>query len=60
MNVTSGDYAPGIDEFEHANLLAAPSVKVKAPRVAAAPINMECRLVQIIPVGNLPSNLVSL
>ena len=58
MNVTSGDYAPGIDEFEQANLVAAPSLKVKAPRVAAAPINMECRLVQIIPVGNLPSNLV--
>jgi len=39
-------------------LLAATSVKVRAPRVALAPINMECRVVQIIPVGNLPSNLV--
>jgi flavin reductase (DIM6/NTAB) family NADH-FMN oxidoreductase RutF len=58
MNVTSGDYAPGVDEFTQANLLAAPSVKVKAPRVALAPINMECRVVQIIPIGNLPSNLV--
>ena len=58
MNVTSGDYAPEVDEFEQASLLAAPSVKVRAPRVAAAPINMECRVVQIIPVGNLPSNLV--
>ena len=58
MNVTSGDYAPDIDEFEQASLLAAPSVKVRAPRVALAPINMECRVVQIIPVGNLPSNLV--
>src|SRR5262249_655245 len=27
-------------------------------RVAAAPINMECRVVQIIPIGNGPSNLV--
>jgi flavin reductase (DIM6/NTAB) family NADH-FMN oxidoreductase RutF len=58
MNVTSGDYAPEVDEFTQANLLAAPSVKVKAPRVALAPINMECRVVQIIPIGNLPSNLV--
>jgi flavin reductase (DIM6/NTAB) family NADH-FMN oxidoreductase RutF len=58
MNVTSGDYAPEVDEFVQANLAAAPSLKVKAPRVAAAPINMECRLVQIIPIGNLPSNLV--
>jgi len=58
MNVTSGDYAPEVDEFAQASLASAPSVKVKAPRVAAAPINMECRLVQIIPIGNAPSNLV--
>jgi flavin reductase (DIM6/NTAB) family NADH-FMN oxidoreductase RutF len=58
MNVTSGDYAPEIDEFTQANLVSAPSVKVKAPRVAAAPINMECRVVQIMPIGNAPSNLV--
>jgi flavin reductase (DIM6/NTAB) family NADH-FMN oxidoreductase RutF len=47
-----------IDEFTQANLPSAPSLKVKAPRVATAPINMECRVVQIIPIGNLPSNLV--
>jgi len=58
MNVTSGDYAPDVDEFVQAGLEVAPSLKVKAPRVTAAPINMECRVVQIIPVGNLPSNLV--
>jgi flavin reductase (DIM6/NTAB) family NADH-FMN oxidoreductase RutF len=58
MNVTSGDYGPDVDEFVQAGLEVAPSLKVKAPRVAAAPINMECRVVQIIPVGNLPSNLV--
>jgi flavin reductase (DIM6/NTAB) family NADH-FMN oxidoreductase RutF len=58
MNVTSGDYSPDVDEFVQAGLEVAPSLKVKAPRVAAAPINMECRVVQIIPVGNAPSNLV--
>jgi flavin reductase (DIM6/NTAB) family NADH-FMN oxidoreductase RutF len=58
MNVTSGDYPPEVDEFAQAGLATAPSVKVKAPRVAAAPINMECHLQQIIPIGNLPSNLV--
>ena len=55
MNVTSGDYPPEVDEFAQAGLLTASSVKVKAPRVAAAPINMECHLQQIIPIGNLPS-----
>ena len=58
MNVTSGDYPPEVDEFAQAGLAAAPSAQVKAPRVAAAPINMECRVVQILPVGNLPHYLV--
>jgi flavin reductase (DIM6/NTAB) family NADH-FMN oxidoreductase RutF len=58
MNVTSGDYAADVDEFEKAGLQAAPSVRVRAPRVAAAPVSMECRLAQIIPVGNLPHHLI--
>jgi len=58
MNVTSGDYPPEVDEFAQAGLVTAPSVKVKAPRVAAAPINMECHLQQIVPIGNRPSHLV--
>jgi flavin reductase (DIM6/NTAB) family NADH-FMN oxidoreductase RutF len=58
MNVTSGDYPPEVDEFTQAGLVAAGSVKVKAPRVAAAPIAMECRLARVIPVGNLPHHLV--
>jgi flavin reductase (DIM6/NTAB) family NADH-FMN oxidoreductase RutF len=33
-------------------------VKVKAPRVAEAPINLECRVVQILPVGHGPHSLV--
>jgi flavin reductase (DIM6/NTAB) family NADH-FMN oxidoreductase RutF len=58
MNFTSGDYAPEVDEFALTGLTAAPSVKVKAPRVAEAPINMECRVVQILPVGRGPQSLV--
>jgi flavin reductase (DIM6/NTAB) family NADH-FMN oxidoreductase RutF len=58
MNVTSGDYAADVDEFAKAGLAAAPSAKVKAPRVAAAPVSMECRLARIIPVGNLPHHLI--
>ena len=58
MNVTSGDYAPEVDEFELAGIEAAPSVKVPAPRVAQAPVAMECRLVQTIPIGRGPNHLV--
>ena len=58
MNVTSGDYAPEVDEFALASLESAPGVKVKAPRVVRAPIAMECRLVRTIPVGHRPHHLV--
>ena len=58
MNVTSGDYPPDVDEFVEARLTVAPSVKVRAPRVADAPVSMECRVAHIIPVGRLPHHLV--
>jgi flavin reductase (DIM6/NTAB) family NADH-FMN oxidoreductase RutF len=58
MNVTSGDYAPEVDEFAQAGVAAAPGVVVRAPRVAMAPVSMECRLAQVIPVGRLPHHLI--
>jgi len=58
MNLTSGEYPPDVDEFALVGLTAAPSVKVRAPRVLEAPINMECRMTQIIEVGRGPHSLV--
>ena len=58
MNLTSGEYPPEVDEFALTGLTAAPGIKVKAPRVAEAPISMECRVVQILPVGHGPHSLV--
>jgi flavin reductase (DIM6/NTAB) family NADH-FMN oxidoreductase RutF len=58
MNLTSGEYPPAIDEFVLTGLTAAPGIKVKAPRVVEAPISMECRVVQIHPVGHGPHSLV--
>jgi len=54
MNLTSGEYPPEVDEFALTGLTAAPSMKVKAPRVAEAPMSMECRVVQMLPVGHGP------
>src|SRR5512139_1885777 len=48
MNQTAGEYAYGIDEFEMAGLETAPSIDVRAPRVALAPVAMEARLAQVI------------
>lgn len=58
MNLTSGEYPPDVDEFALAGLTAAPGVKVKAPRILEAPINMECRVTQILQIGRGPHSLV--
>lgn len=54
MNLTSGEYDEDVDEFKLANLTPTPGTVVKAPRVAEAPIALECRLVQTVPVGREP------
>ncbi|PYM14456.1 MAG: flavin reductase family protein [Candidatus Rokuibacteriota bacterium] len=51
MNLTSGEYLPEVDEFALSKLTAVPATKVTAPRVAEAPISMECNVVKILPVG---------
>jgi flavin reductase (DIM6/NTAB) family NADH-FMN oxidoreductase RutF len=45
MNVTSGALADGESEFAAAGLEAAPCRIVKAPRVAASPASLECKVV---------------
>ena len=57
MNVTSGEYPPEVDEFEVAALAVAPGTRVGVPRVASAPITLECRLDRLRPVGRLAGNL---
>ena len=53
MNISSGDFAPGCDEFAEAGLEKVASDVVAAPRVAAAPAAMECRLLEIKPLVDL-------
>ncbi|MFO1326765.1 MAG: flavin reductase family protein [Rubrivivax sp.] len=48
MNLSSAPLAPGVDEFAAAGLQTAPSLRVKAPRVAGAPAALECRLWQTL------------
>ncbi len=54
MNLTSGDFPYGVDEFAESGLTAAPSNLVRAPLVKEARVNMECQLVQIVEVSNKP------
>ena len=54
MNATAAEYPAHISEFDIAGLTEAPSELVKAPRVAESPVNMECRLVQVVNIGEHP------
>jgi flavin reductase (DIM6/NTAB) family NADH-FMN oxidoreductase RutF len=58
MNVTSGEWEYGIDEIELASLATLPSSEVKPPRLAAAPVAMECRATQIVPVQETTYTMV--
>ena len=51
MNKTAAEFPSEVSEFEIAGLTPAPSDMVKPPRVAESPVNMECRLNQIVPLG---------
>lgn len=51
MNISAADFPPQISELEAANLHTAPSVHVKAPRVAEAQVSLECRLHKAEPIG---------
>jgi flavin reductase (DIM6/NTAB) family NADH-FMN oxidoreductase RutF len=51
MNVTSGEYPYGVDEFAISGLTPVPSDLVRPPRVQESHVNMECKLLQTIEVS---------
>lgn len=58
MNICAVDFPPGVNEIERAGFTALPSARVRPPRIAEAPIAMECRLMQIVDVGRKPYHVV--
>lgn len=54
MNQTAGEYPPDVDEFKISGLTPLKADLVKSPRVGESPINMECRLLQILEYGEFP------
>jgi flavin reductase (DIM6/NTAB) family NADH-FMN oxidoreductase RutF len=58
MHKTAFEYPPGVDEFEAVGLEKAPSVVVKPPRVALAPVAMECKLDRYFTVGEYEDHVV--
>lgn len=51
MSLASTEYEKGINEFAKSGLTEQASVLVKPPRVKEAPVAFECKVLNIIPVG---------
>ncbi|MBI4331662.1 MAG: flavin reductase family protein [Chloroflexi bacterium] len=52
MNKASRAFPPEVDEIKETGLTPVKSDKVKSPRIAEAPISIECKLMQTIEVGD--------
>lgn len=50
-SLASGEYPRGVNEFRKAGFTEVPSGMVKPPRVAEAPVSLECRVLQVIQTG---------
>lgn len=59
-SLASTEYVKGINEFEKAGFTPIKSVLVKPPRVKESPVQLECIVTQVIPLGtgNGAGNLV--
>ncbi len=52
MNVCAVDFPAGVSELDAARLTTLPSAQLAVPRLAESPVNLECRLHSIIPLGD--------
>ena len=52
VSLSSTEYAKGINEFEKAGLTMLPSEVIKPFRVAESPVQFECKVTQILALGN--------
>jgi len=51
QSLASTEYPKGVNEFVKAGFTEEPSVRVKPPRVKESPIQMECKVMQVLPTG---------
>ncbi|WP_293913353.1 MULTISPECIES: flavin reductase family protein [unclassified Sphingobacterium] len=60
QSLASTEYAKGINEFEKSGFTALPSTHVRPPRVAESPVQLECKVKEIIALSDEPGagNLV--
>ncbi len=58
MNLCVPEYAAGVNEIELAGFTTAPSLRVRPPRIVDVPVQFECKVVQILELGNAPYHVV--
>lgn len=60
MHQTSAEYPSDVSEFDSVQLTPLDSLKIKPPRIAESPVQFECELLQLIPIGEGPlaANLI--
>lgn len=58
MNESSGEWVYEVNEFERAGVTPAASIDVAPPRVAEAPIALECKVTQIMPVRDTTYTMI--
>jgi len=58
MNICAIDYPRGVNEITEAGFTALASNKVRPPRIAEAPVALECRVLQVLEIGRVPYHLV--
>lgn len=51
LHASAAEFPPGVDEFAAVGVTPAPSTSVRPPRIREAPINIECRVHLIQPMG---------
>ena len=51
MHASAAEYPPDVSETDALNIALLPSTRVKPPRIAASPVQMECKLDQFIVLG---------
>jgi flavin reductase (DIM6/NTAB) family NADH-FMN oxidoreductase RutF len=51
MNITAIEFPEGVSELTEAQLTTVPSAVVQVPRIGESPVNLECRLAEIVQIG---------
>jgi flavin reductase (DIM6/NTAB) family NADH-FMN oxidoreductase RutF len=58
MNLCSTDWPHGVNEIQRSGFSAVPSVKVRPPRLAECPVQLECRLERMLKLGRKPYTML--